>query len=213
MGDLSQRHRRRRRQTGLTLKLSASTGLSFSVIAGVIAVVMASALPRLGARAGVRVSVSACGARRHGGRGGRSAAGINSARLASLALCMCAGLCGSGAASAASAAGGAGKSAEKFFDLTLTQGALPAAQRTLRVEQDDAVRLRVSSDEPGELHMHAYRIRLNVSKDAPAETRFKAFASGRYRLEWHAADHAPAALTKPPGHHGPPLAALEVRPR
>ena len=195
MGDLSQRYRRRRRQTGLTLKLSVSTGLSFSVIAGVTA------------------GVSACGARRHGGRGGRGAAGINRARLASLALFMFAGLCGPGAASAASAAGGAGKSAEKFFDLTLTQGALPAAQRTLRVEQDDAVRLRVSSDEPGELHMHAYRIRLNVSKGAPGEIRFKAFASGRYRLEWHAADHAAAALTKPPGHHGPPLAALEVRPR
>ena len=192
MGDLSQRHRRRRRQTGLTLKLSVSTGLSFSVIAGVTA------------------GVSACGARRHGGRGGRGAAGINMARRASLALFMFAGLFGPGAVSAADKAG---KSAEKFFDLTLTQGALPAAQRTLRVEQDDAVRLRVSSDEPGELHMHAYRIRLNVSKDAPAETRFKAFASGRYRLEWHAADHAPAALTKPPGHHGPPLAALEVRPR
>lgn len=210
MGNLSQRHRRRRRQTRLTLKLGVSTGLSFSVIAGLIAVVMASALLRLGARVGIRVSVSACGARRHGGRGGRGATGINRARLASLALCMCAGLCGPGAASAADKAG---KNVEKFFDLTLTQGALPAAQRTLRVEQDDAVRLRVSSDEPGELHMHAYRIRLNVSKDAPAETRFKAFASGRYRLEWHAADHAPAALTKPPGHHGPPLAALEVRPR
>jgi len=129
---------------------------------------------------------------------------------------MFAGLCGPGAVSAASAAsatGGAGKSAEKLFDLTLTQGALPAAQRTLRVEQDDAVRLRVSSDAPGELHIHAYRIHLNVSKAAPAEIRFKAFASGRYRLEWHAADPAATALSKPRGHHGPPLAALEVRPR
>ena len=180
------------------------------MIAGVIAVVLASALVRLGARAGIRVSVSACGARRHGGRGGRGAAGINRARLASLALCMFAGLCGPGAVSAADKAG---KNAEKFFDLTLTQGALPAAQRTLRVEQDDTVRLRVRSDAPGELHIHAYRIRLNVSKAAPAEIRFKAFASGRYRLEWHAADPAPAALSKPRGHHGPPLAALEVRPR
>jgi len=104
----------------------------------------------------------------------------------------------------------AADSSEKTLDLTITGGAVPAAQRLLRVQKNDAVRLRVTSDAPGEIHLHAYRVQAALAPGAPAEFSFVAFATGRYRIEWHPA----SARGEPPvGHHAPPLATLEVRPR
>ena len=99
---------------------------------------------------------------------------------------------------------------EVVFDLSITAGAVPAAQRTIRVQKDDMVRWRVSSDAPGNLHLHAYRIDAAVAPGKPAEVTFKAFATGRFRVEWH-----PAAGkgTGGGGHHAAPLATFEVRPR
>ena len=99
---------------------------------------------------------------------------------------------------------------EVVFDLSITAGAVPAAQRTIRVQKDDMVRWRVSSDAPGNLHLHAYRIDVGVAPGKPAEVAFKAYASGRFRVEWHAATSKPAAGA---GHHAAPLASFEVRPR
>jgi FtsP/CotA-like multicopper oxidase with cupredoxin domain len=121
---------------------------------------------------------------------------------AGLAVLACSAPAGAGAADAAEAP-------EKMFELALTRGTLPAAQRALRVDKGDAVRLRVTSDAPGELHLHGYRIALKLSENTAADVRFKAFASGRYALEWHAAGE-PAGTR---GHHGPPLATLDVRPK
>ncbi len=109
------------------------------------------------------------------------------------------------ATAVASAAG----SPEKTFDLTIAQGAIPAEQRALRVNKDDAVRLRFTSDAPGEIHLHGYRLEARLTPGVPGELNFKAYATGRYRLEWH-----PAGATGKPGcHHGPPPATLDVRPR
>ena len=46
----------------------------------------------------------------------------------------------------------------RVFDLTIMGGALPAAQRLMRVEKGDAVQWRITSDAAGELHLHAYRL-------------------------------------------------------
>ena len=99
---------------------------------------------------------------------------------------------------------------EVVFDLSITAGAVPAAQRTIRVQKDDMVRWRVSSDAPGNLHLHAYRIDVGVVPGKPAEVAFKAYASGRFRVEWHPAAAKPAGGA---GHHAAPLASFEVRPR
>ena len=99
---------------------------------------------------------------------------------------------------------------EVVFDLSITAGTVPAGQRTIRVQKDDMVRWRVSSDAPGNLHLHAYRIDVGVAPGKPAEVAFKAYASGRFRVEWHAATSKPAAGA---GHHAAPLASFEVRPR
>ena len=83
----------------------------------------------------------------------------------------------------------------------------PQRARVLQVHKDDAVRLRVTSEAPGEIHLHAYRLDAKVAPGAPAGLNFKARATGRFRIEWH-----PAGGTKG-DHHGPPLAFLEVRPK
>jgi hypothetical protein len=98
---------------------------------------------------------------------------------------------------------------EKSFALDIVRGAVAASQRVLRVEKGDAVRLRATSDAPGELHLHGYRLAATLAPGAPAELAFKAYATGRYPFEWHGA----GAAAKPGAHHAPPLAALEVRPK
>lgn len=109
--------------------------------------------------------------------------------------------------------------AERTFDLTVVNGVLPAAQRSMRVEKGDLVRWRIVSDGPGDLHLHAYRIEAKVIAGVPAEVAFTAHATGRFRIEWHAvvdkAADKTASGTAPraSAHHHAPLATLEVRPK
>lgn len=79
----------------------------------------------------------------------------------------------------------------------------------LRVDRGDAVRLRLTSDAPGDAHLHGYRLEARVAPGQAAELTFNARATGRYRIEWHAAGEA----AKGGRHHGPPLAVLEVLPK
>ncbi len=100
---------------------------------------------------------------------------------------------------------------EKTFDLALAlaRGVAPAEQRVMRVSKGDAVRLRLTSDSAGDIHLHGYRLEAKLAPGQPAELAFTAYATGRYRLEWHGAgDDA-----KTGQHHGPALATLEVRPK
>ena len=95
-------------------------------------------------------------------------------------------------------------------ELTISGGLAPAAQRLIRVHKDDNVHLRVLSDSPGELHLHAYDLKARLEPGVPQDLRFKAWATGRFRLEWHGTGAAPQAAG---GHAHAPLATLEVHPR
>lgn len=98
---------------------------------------------------------------------------------------------------------------EKSFSLVITRGVVPKEQRLLRVEKGDAVRIRVASDASGDIHLHGYRLEAKLTPGQPAEFAFKAYATGRYRIEWHGAGETTGAG----GHHSAPLASLEVRPK
>ena len=113
------------------------------------------------------------------------------------------------AACVTAAAHAADASEKKAFVLTIVRGRLPAEQRVLKVERGDAIRLRVTSDEPGELHLHGYRLAATLTPRVAAELAFTAYATGRYPFEWHGL----GTTAKAGAHHGPPLAALEVRPK
>ena len=99
--------------------------------------------------------------------------------------------------------------AEKLYNMTIVNGALPAEQRLIKVTKDDTVRLRVSSDAPGEFHLHGYRVEMKLAPGKPSEISFKAYATGRYTFGWHGA----ADKAKAESHHGPEFAVLEVYPK
>jgi hypothetical protein len=96
---------------------------------------------------------------------------------------------------------------EKTFHLGIVHGQVSAQERVMRVEQGDRVHVRAMSDAAGELHLHGYRLAATLEPGAVADITFEAYATGRYSFEWHPAGDGP-----PRAHHGPPLAALEVRP-
>lgn len=108
-------------------------------------------------------------------------------------------------------AGGAraAEPSEKAFSIDISGGRVAAAQRVIKVTKGDAVRIRASSDSPGELHLHGYRLEAKLTPGTPADLSFKAHATGRFPMEWHGAGPAP----KSGGHHGPPMAILEVHPK
>ena len=95
------------------------------------------------------------------------------------------------------------------FELTIPRSAAAVKPRVLRVEQDDLVRLQVTSEVAGDIHLHGYRLELKLVTGTPGELQFKARATGRYRIEWHPS----GAAAKKGDPHGPPLATLEVRPK
>ncbi len=100
---------------------------------------------------------------------------------------------------------------EVTLTLSIVDGNLPKAQRLIQVRKGDKLRWRISSNTAGELHLHAYRLSAQLQAGQATELTFDAFATGRFRLEWHAAyDKRVAAETN---HHAPPLAILEVLPR
>lgn len=96
----------------------------------------------------------------------------------------------------------------RTFELAISRGAVPKEQRLLRVDKGDLVRIRLTTDAPGEVHLHAYKLDTKVAPGKPSELKFTARATGRFRIEWHAAGD-----TAKSDHHGPALARLEVRPK
>lgn len=103
----------------------------------------------------------------------------------------------------------AAEPAEKTFELAITGGQVAKEQRVIRVDKGTPVKLRIRSDAAGSLHLHAYKLEAHLTPGTPAELAFTARATGRFRFEWH----ADAARANAGGHHGPPLATLEVRPK
>ena len=99
---------------------------------------------------------------------------------------------------------------QKRFDLDIVRGEVAATQRLLRVEKGDALKLRITSDAAGELHLHGYRLAATLSAGQAAELSFTAYATGRYPFEWHAAGNPSNASAH---RRGPPLATLEVQPK
>jgi hypothetical protein len=99
---------------------------------------------------------------------------------------------------------------EKSFEFSIVKGSVAAPQRSIKVDKGDALRLRISSDAPGELHLHGYRESVTLTAGKTTELALTAFATGRYPFEWHPAGASTAGGSR---HRGPPLATLEVRPK
>ncbi len=94
--------------------------------------------------------------------------------------------------------------------MRIVDGALTPDQRLIKVYRGDRLRWRVISNAAGALHLHAYRLSLQLLAGQAQELAFTAFASGRFRVEWHAAGQPGHAAAT---HHASALAMLEVQPR
>jgi hypothetical protein len=104
--------------------------------------------------------------------------------------------------------------AEQGLNLSIVDGALPIEQRLIKVQKGQSLRWRITSNQAGDLHLHAYRLHAAVKPGHSAELVFTAHATGKFRLEWHGAQDKASPKDAAPGHHhAPALATLEVRPR
>jgi hypothetical protein len=92
--------------------------------------------------------------------------------------------------------------------LDLIKGVVPKSQQLIKANKDDVIQIKVTSDEPGEFHLHAYQLDLKLSPKESQTLKFKAYATGRFQFEWHPAANA----TPAPAHRHEPLAKLEVFP-
>ena len=96
----------------------------------------------------------------------------------------------------------------RAFDINIKNGVIPSADRLMRVQKDDQITWIIESDLDGELHIHAYQIDLSIKAGVKKTYSFKAFATGRYRVEWH-----PEIKRVKGTHHQDSLALLEVFPK
>jgi hypothetical protein len=100
----------------------------------------------------------------------------------------------------------AASAADVTFVLPIENGRVPENLRRIRVQQNDGVTLKWSSDRPITIHLHGYDIEKEVMPGAVTEMTFTARATGRFTIEPHTASASG-------GHgHAPPLVTLEVYP-
>ena len=96
---------------------------------------------------------------------------------------------------------------DRLFEINIKEGRIPQSERVMKVKKGDQITWRVQSDAEGELHIHAYQIDLTVMPRVRKVHVFKAFATGRFRVEWHPESERGKGI-----HHQEGLALLEVFP-
>ena len=79
----------------------------------------------------------------------------------------------------------------RIFDLNIASGSLGDEHTTLRVDHNDEVVLRITSDQQGSFHLHGYNLETPLTPGETAALAFTANATGKFDFEMHAAsaDH------------------------
>ena len=80
----------------------------------------------------------------------------------------------------------------RIFDLDIAGGSLDGEHRTLIVDHNDEVVLRITSDQQGSFHLHGYDLETSLMSGHTAALTFTANATGKFDFEMHAAsaDHS-----------------------
>ncbi len=91
----------------------------------------------------------------------------------------------------------AGAPRERTFDVSIEGGQMSPAE--ISVNEGDRVTLRVSSDEPMELHLHGYDVEQEVGPGQKARLRFEADLTGRFEIEDHESERELGVLQVRPG--------------
>jgi plastocyanin len=83
---------------------------------------------------------------------------------------------------------------DRTFDVSIKDGAMSPEE--ISVDKGDTVTLRVTSDEPVELHVHGYDVEQEVEPGQESNLDFEADLTGRFEIEDHETErarHAPGA--------------------
>jgi FtsP/CotA-like multicopper oxidase with cupredoxin domain len=96
---------------------------------------------------------------------------------------------------------------EQVFEVQIKGRKVAPDMNTIRVKQGDSVRIRWTTDEATEVHLHGYNIKTRLEPGKAADMRFKARAAGRFAITSHGfGSHSH-------GHHDEPtLVYVEVLP-
>ena len=86
----------------------------------------------------------------------------------------------------------------KTTRITIKDGQPAGGVQDIDVSKGDTVRLTVSSDAPGEIHVHGYDIEKSVAPGSPARFRFTADIEGRFEVESHETNTQIAEITVNP---------------
>lgn len=82
-----------------------------------------------------------------------------------------------------SGAEGGGEARTETFDVSIEGGAMNPEE--VSVSEGDRVTLRLTSDEPVELHVHGYDLEKEVNPEEPTTLSFEADLTGRFEVEDH----------------------------
>ena len=96
---------------------------------------------------------------------------------------------------------------EVSASIDLNHGAVSPVQQRIKVTKNDRVILRLTSNEIGDLHLHAYHLEAHLEPNSTHTWDFKASSTGRFPFEWHPSK----SLNNNPQHHQA-LITLEVFP-
>ena len=72
------------------------------------------------------------------------------------------------------------------IDLNIANRAAGLARQDLQVKRGDTVSFNITSDEPGEIHLHGYNLTAPVAPNAPGELTFQAVTAGAFGINFHA---------------------------
>jgi hypothetical protein len=86
---------------------------------------------------------------------------------------------------------------DRTFDVSIENGEMSPAE--ISVIEGNRVTLRVSSDEPMELHLHGYDVEQEVGPGEKARLRFEADLTGRFEIEDHESESELGVLQVRPG--------------
>jgi plastocyanin len=86
---------------------------------------------------------------------------------------------------------------DRTIEVSIKDGEMDPEE--ISVDQGDTVTLRVSADEPTELHVHGYDVERELEPGKEAEIDFEADLTGRFEIENHETEKE--------------LGVLQVRPR
>ena len=73
----------------------------------------------------------------------------------------------------------------RIFDLNIAGGSIDDEHRTLRVDHNDEVVLRITSDQEGSFHLHGYNLEAPLMPEETASLAFTANATGKFDFEMH----------------------------